>query len=145
MKSLAEMPILMNASGDHGMSDKSRDDGYPNVLFLEDALAEKWGSGKARVICPITDPFVRHHGALGSFVRVYAERKEDIDDMLKYCQSLPQVELALSGEDAAEQLELCLDREADIVVVSKNNAVIGSRKDEHDLSNLTDHRLRFPY
>lgn len=124
------------------MSDKSKPDGTPNVLFLEDALSEKWGAGKARVICPITDPFVRHHGALGSFVRVYASREDDIDDMLRFCQSLPEVEVALNTQDAADKLELMAEREGDIVVVSKKNAVIGSRKEEHDLSNLQEHRLR---
>lgn len=124
------------------MSDKSKPDGCPNVLFLEDVLVEKWGVGKARIICPITDPFVRHHGALGSFVRVYATRKDDVDDMLLFCQSLPEVEVAMSSQEAAEKFELRADREGDIVVISKKNAVIGSRKEEHDMSNLTDHRLR---
>ena len=133
---------MLNNSGDHGMSDKSKADGTPNVLFLEDALAAKWGPGKARVICPITDPFVRHHGALGSFVRTYVTREDDVDDMIKYCKTLPEVELALSAQEAQEQLELRLDREGDIVIVSKKDAVIGSRRDEHDLSNLGEHRLR---
>lgn len=124
------------------MSDKSKDDGTPHVLFLEDQLCQRWGAGRARVICPITDPFVRHHGALGSFVRVYATRKDDINDMLRFCQGLPEVELALSTVDAAEKLELMAEREGDIVVVAIKNAVIGSRQEEHDLSNLQDHRLR---
>lgn len=124
------------------MSDKSKSDGSPNVLFLEDVLAEKWGAGRARVICPITDPFVRHHGALGSFVRVYAKRADDVDDMLQFCKSVPEVEVAMACKEAAEKFELRADREGDIVVISKKNAVIGSRKEEHDMSNLTDHRLR---
>lgn len=124
------------------MRDKSKDDGTPHVLFLEDQLCRRWGAGRARVICPITDPFVRHHGALGSFVRVYATRKDDINDMLRFCQGLPEVELALSTVDAAEKLELMAEREGDIVVVAIKNAVIGSRQEEHDLSNLQDHRLR---
>ena len=124
------------------MSDKSNDDGIPNVLFLEDALTEKWGPRKARVICPITDPFVRHHGALGSFVRIYATRKDDIDDMIQYCESLPQVEVAMAVQEAAKKFELRPNREGDIVIISKMNAVIGSRADEHDLSNLGEHRLR---
>ena len=124
------------------MSDKCNADGKPNVLYLEDALTEKWGAGSARIICPIADPFVRHHGALGSFVRVHATRKEDVDDMIRYTRSFPEVELVLDAKDASEQLELHADREGDFVVISKKNAVIGSRKDEHDLSNLGDHRLR---
>ena len=134
--------LLIPYTGDHGMSDKANPDGSPNVLFLEDALAAKWGTGKARVICPITDPFVKHHGALGGFVRVYVTRKDDIDDMIQFCEALPQVEVAMGSQEASEQFELRLDREGDIVVIAKKNAVVGSRADEHDLSNVTDHRLR---
>lgn len=139
---LVELGALVAITGDHGMSDKSNPDGSPNVLYLEDAIAEKWGSGRARVICPITDPFVRHHGALGSFVRVHLSKKDDLDDVLQYCKSLPEVEVALEGREAAEKYEMFPDREGDIVVIPTKNAVIGSRKDEHDLSNLGGHRLR---
>lgn len=124
------------------MSDKCHPDGTPNVLFLEDALAEKWGASNVRVICPIADPFVKHHGAFGGFVRVYAKREDDIDDMLRFCQTLPQVEVAMSSKEASEKFELPLEREGDIVVISTADAAIGSRKDEHDMSNVTDHRLR---
>jgi len=124
------------------MSDKSNADGTPNVLFLEDAINGKWGAGAARVICSITDPFVRHHGALGSFVRVYLKNKADVCDVARYCQSLPQVELALESEEAAKEMELAVDREGDIVVVASKHAVIGSRKEEHDLANLENHKLR---
>ncbi len=129
-------------TGDHGMSAKTLRSGKPNVLFLETALNSKWGPGKARVICPITDPFVRHHGALGSFVRVYAMQKEDVDDMLHFCQSLPQVEIALTAKEAAEKFELMEEREGDIVVIAKKHVVIGAKEEEHDLSSLQDHALR---
>ena len=59
-------------TADHGMNDK------PRVIFLEDELTGRFGAAAARVICPITDPFVRHHGALGSFVRVYARDRVNI-------------------------------------------------------------------
>ncbi|EEA24250.1 hypothetical protein PMAA_082560 [Talaromyces marneffei ATCC 18224] len=99
------------------MSQKSNADGEPKVLFLEDKLHEEFGAGSARVICPITDPFVRHHGALGSFVRLYLKDLTNIDSVLAYCKSLPEVEI-------------------------EPNAVIGSRKLEHDLSKVKDHPLR---
>jgi phosphonoacetate hydrolase len=133
---------LIKSTGDHGMSDKSNTDGSPNVLFLEELLAEKWGAGRARVICPITDPFVGHHGALGSFVRVYLKQKGDVDDMLRFCKIMPQVEIAMTREEAAKEFELFEEREGDIVVIARKNAVIGSRAEEHDLANLGDHRLR---
>ncbi|KAK4499298.1 hypothetical protein PRZ48_009811 [Zasmidium cellare] len=139
---LVELGAIVAVTGDHGMSDKSNDDGTPNVLYLEDALAEKWGSGRARVICPITDPFVRHHGALGSFVRIHLSKPDDLDDVLQYCKSLPGVDVAVEGRKAAEKYEMYPDREGDIVVIPTKNVVIGSRKDEHDLSNLGGHRLR---
>ena len=60
-------------TADHGMNDKALPDGRPHVIFLQDLLNAHFGAGSVRVICPITDPFVRHHGALGSFVRVIAE------------------------------------------------------------------------
>jgi phosphonoacetate hydrolase len=130
-------------TADHGMNDKAKHDGSPNVLFLEEALERKWGKGFARVICPITDPFVRHHGALGSFVRFYTNDKSvDNDQILEFCRSLPEVELALAGDEAAARFEMPLDREGDFVVVAKKNAVIGSHKEEHDMSTVMDHRLR---
>ena len=66
---------VVGVVADHGMNDKSRPGGEPNVVFLEEELNRRFGDGAVRVICPITDPFVRHHGALGSFVRVYARRR----------------------------------------------------------------------
>lgn len=94
------------------------------------------------MICPITDPFVRYHGALGSFVRIYVNASEHQESMLEYCKSFPQVEVALKGEEAAEKFEMPLDREGDIVVIVSPGAVIRGRKGEHDLSNLGGHLLR---
>lgn len=140
---LVELGALVAVTGDHGMSDKSNDDGSPNILFLENVLDSRWPKSGARVICPISDPFVRHHGALGGFVRVHLTGEvEDVDEMVCYCKSLPQVENAYTGEEAASLFQMPLDREGDLVVISKKNAVIGSRKEEHDLSALQGHRLR---
>ncbi|KUJ10170.1 Phosphonoacetate hydrolase [Mollisia scopiformis] len=139
---MVELGAVVAMTGDHGMSDKSKADGTPNVIFLEDELTNRWGPDCARVICPISDPFVRHHGALGSFVRVYVKSKEHIGPMLDFCKTLTGIEVALSGEEAAGVFEQPLDREGDLVIVSEKNVVIGSRKDEHDLSNLKGHRLR---
>ncbi|KAK3672051.1 hypothetical protein LTR78_008021 [Recurvomyces mirabilis] len=139
---LIELGAQVAITGDHGMSDKTNSNGTPNVLFLEDAIAQKWGQGAARIICPITDPFVKHHGALGSFVRVYAKQSGDVPDMLAFIKDLPQIEIAMLRDEAAIAFELPNDREGDIVVIAKANAVIGSRKEEHDLSNLEGHNLR---
>ncbi|KAL3476036.1 alkaline-phosphatase-like protein [Aspergillus californicus] len=140
LKELVDLGAVVAVTGDHGMSDKCTAENEPNILFLQDELEAKFGLGCAKVICPITDPFVRHHGALGSFVQVYLESPELLPTALDYCQSLSQVQLALPGKEGAEQFEIPHD--SDIVVVAVKNAVIGSRRRDHDLTNLQGHRLR---
>lgn len=142
---LEKLGAVVAVTGDHGMADKSKDDGSPNIVFLEDHLNSKWPDARARVICPIADPFVKHHGALGGFVRVHLLGEFDastIKAMLEEICSLSQVEAAYLGSEAAELLEMPLDWEGEMVVIAKKNAVLGSRKDEHDLSQLGGHRLR---
>jgi len=95
---LVEFGAIVGLVADHGMNDKARADGTPNVVFLEDALNERFGAGAVRVICPITDPFVRHHGALGSFVRVYARRGTDLAALMAASAALTGVALVLDGE-----------------------------------------------
>jgi phosphonoacetate hydrolase len=124
------------------MNDKVQADGSPNVIFLEDVLNERFGHGAVRVICPITDPFVRHHGALGSFVRVYARRVADLTSLMAASAALPGVALVVDGADAAERFELPLDREADFIVLGDKNTVIGAARAAHDLSGLAGQRLR---
>lgn len=137
-----KLGAIVAVTGDHGMSDKSDEKGSPNVLFLEDFLHSKWPGCGARVICPISDPFVKHHGALGGFVRVYLAETSAVDEIIKECSKLPGVEVALTGEEAASVFEMPLDREADMVVISTREFVIGGRREEHDLSQLGGHRLR---
>jgi len=124
------------------MNDKARPDGAPNVIFLEDELNKRFGAGTVRVICPITDPFVRHHGALGSFVRVYARRAADLAALMGASGALPGVALVLDGPEAAARFEMPADREADFVALGDDNTVIGAARAEHDLSGLAGHRLR---
>ncbi|PSN69593.1 Phosphonoacetate hydrolase [Corynespora cassiicola Philippines] len=129
-------------TGDHGMSNKCVGN-EPNVLFLEDVLRKEFGEEAGiRVVCPITDPFVRHHGALGSFVRVHVKEKERVKEMIEIVKPLDQVEVVLDGESAAGRYDMPKDREGDIVVIAKKNAVVGSCEKEHDLSNIRDHNLR---
>ena len=139
-----KLGAIIAVTGDHGMSDKANADGSPNILFLEDFLNSKWPECGARIICPIADPFVKHHGALGGFVRVHFMKKStvDVNEILEQCRKLPQVEVAVSGKEAAALFEMPPDREGEMVAISKKNAVVGSRQDEHDLSQLGGHRLR---
>ena len=117
------------------------EDNTPNALFLEDELNSQWPKSGARVICPIADPLVRHRGALGGFVRVHLiSDAADAAAIVKYCQPLLQVECAYAGEEAATLFEIPSDREGDLVIVKKN-AVIGSRRQENNLSRLQGFRL----
>jgi len=139
---LVELGAVVGLVADHGMNDKALPDGAPHVIFLEDALNERFGAGAVRVICPITDPFVRHHGALGSFVRVYARGGADLAALMAASATLPGVALVLDGPEAARRFEMPPDREADFVVLGDDNTAIGAARAEHDLTGLAGHRLR---
>src|SRR5579884_134870 len=139
---LVELGAVVGVTADHGMNDKALPGGEPHVLFLEDLLNECFGTGSVRVICPITDPFVRHHGALGSFVRVYRRGAAALTELIRATRDLRGVEAVLPREAACAEWELPIDREADFVVVGDRNTVIGATRSEHDLSALTGHRLR---
>ena len=74
---LQDLGAIVALTADHGMGDKSNESGEPNVIWLQDILDQSIGTGTCRVICPITDAFVGHHGALGGFVRIYLQKKDD--------------------------------------------------------------------
>ena len=139
---LVALGATVAITADHGMNDKSTPDGTPNVVYLEDELNARFGSGSVRVICPIADPFVRHHGALGSFVRVYLRRGAEIAAMMAFSRTLPGIELVLDKAQVCERFELPVDREGDFAVFGDRHTVIGARREEHDLSQLAGHRLR---
>jgi phosphonoacetate hydrolase len=129
-------------TADHGMNDKTAANGEPNVVYLEDELNSRFGAGTVRVICPIADPFVKHHGALGSFVRVHLREPADIGSMMEFARALSGVELVLDKQQVCAQFDLPLDREGDFAVFSDRNTVVGARRQDHDLSQLAGHRLR---
>jgi phosphonoacetate hydrolase len=139
---LMELGCVVGMTADHGMNDKALPGGAPHVIFLEDVLHRQFGAGAVRVICPITDPFVRHHGALGSFVRVYAKNSAAPAELARAVRGLPGVDQVLDRAAAAAEYELPFDREADLVVTGDRNTVLGASKGEHDLSGLAGHRLR---
>jgi phosphonoacetate hydrolase len=122
-------------TADHGMNAKHDSAGEPNVIYLQDALDVWLGTGKARVILPITDPYVVHHGALGSFALIYLSA-EDIEEVAKRISALPGIESVSSRAEAAADFELPADRIGDLVVVSQLDTVIGTSESRHDLSGL---------
>jgi len=139
---LLDAGAVVALTGDHGMSDKCDAEGRPNVVYLEDTLAERFGAGAVRVICPITDPFVRHHGALGSFVRGYARDGVAAADLIAAARGAPGIAEVMTGREAADRFGLPADREGDFVAIAEPDAVIGGRRADHDLGQLDGQRLR---
>ena len=127
---------------DHGMSDKADAAGQPNVIWLQDVLDARFGKGDAIVICPITDAFVAHHGALGGFVRVWCRGKATAGEIIDAIHGIPGIEAALDRETACARYELPADREGDVAVIAAANTCIGASATDHDLSGLAGHRLR---
>jgi phosphonoacetate hydrolase len=123
-------------TADHGMNAKHGDDGQPNVIYLQDTLDAWLGASKARVILPITDPYVVHHGALGSFALVYLPEPAAQGAAAERIAALPGIEMVLTRDEAAEKFELPSDRIGDLVVVSRLDTVIGTSRGRHDLSGL---------
>jgi phosphonoacetate hydrolase len=131
-----ELGAIVALTADHGMNDK------PRVVFLEDELTARFGPRAARVICPITDPFVRHHGALGSFVRVYAKNSAKIAAMMSAAAELPGVAGVFDRAEASARFELPYDLEADFVVLGDAATAIGAARGDHDLAGFAGRGLR---
>ncbi|SQF99286.1 Phosphonoacetate hydrolase [Paucimonas lemoignei] len=139
---LVNEDIVLGLIADHGMSDKSNEAGEPNVIWLQDILDAEVGAGETTVICPITDAFVAHHGALGGFVRVWTRGNVSVQAVIDRVAAIDGVDLSLDKKTACRLFELPEDREADVVVVSRKDVCIGSSARLHDLEGLKGNRLR---
>ena len=135
-RQLDDAGAVLALTADHGMNAKHDASGAPDVIYLQDALDEWLGAGRARVILPITDPYVAHHGALGSFATAYLPRDADLEDIVTRIRALPGIEYAEDRPAACSRFELPQDRLGDVVVVSTRNKVIGTSPKKHDLSGL---------
>lgn len=125
-------------TADHGMNDKHLPNGEPDVIYLQDRFDSWLGKDKARVILPITDPYVAHHGALGSFATVYLPAGVAAGELLAKLAKLDGIDVSLSREDACKRFELPPDRIGDVVVLSTVHKVLGTSRARHDLSGLTE-------
>ena len=133
---LDAMGCVIALTADHGMNAKTGMDAKPDVIYLQDLLDGWLGGAQARVILPITDPYVVHHGALGSFATVYLPTSVDRATLIARLNTQRGVEVVLGREEAAERFELPADRIGDIVIVSERFTVIGTSVARHDLSAL---------
>ena len=140
---LDALGAVLGVTADHGMNAKHDPaTGEPNVIYLQDLL-DDWlqvgvdEPGGARVILPITDPYVVHHGALGSFATVYLPDGLDPVAIGKQLSAQPGVEMVLDNAQACRRFELPNDRVGDLVVLAGKSVVLGTSRSRHDLSGLT--------
>lgn len=125
-------------TADHGMKPKHLADGSPSVVYVQDLMDEWLGKDAARVILPITDPYVVHHGALGSFATAYLPDGADQSDIIAKLQATDGITHVLTKAQAIERFELPGDRIGDIVMVSGENICIGTSEHRHDLAALKE-------
>jgi phosphonoacetate hydrolase len=133
---LDEMGVTIALTADHGMNSKTDAAGAPQIIFLQDWYDAQIGAGAARVILPVTDPYVAHHGSLGSFATAYLPPGADLAGLSAKLKKVRGVEVVLSRAEAAARFELPADRIGDVVVVSERLYVIGTSPSRHDLSGL---------
>ncbi|MEH2624818.1 phosphonoacetate hydrolase [Bradyrhizobium sp. AZCC 1719] len=134
---LDALGCVLVMTADHGMNDKHLPNGEPDVIYLQEILDGKFGAGMTRVILPITDPYVAHHGALGSFATVYVDNDKR-QAVLDHIKTIAGVEVAIPAEEACKRFELPADRIGDVVVLSSKHKVLGTSAAKHDLSGLTE-------
>jgi phosphonoacetate hydrolase len=139
---LAALDATVALTADHGMNDKSNEAGEPKVIWLQDILDAEFGAGATTVICPITDAFVAHHGALGGFVRVWSRGPVTAQQIIGRIHGIDGIELALDRDTACRMFDMPADREGDVAVIARQDTCIGGSARNHDLSGLKGHRLR---
>ncbi|SAL86948.1 phosphonoacetate hydrolase [Caballeronia arvi] len=132
-----EAGAVLAITADHGMNAKTDALGRPRVVYLQDRLDERFGEQTSRVILPITDPYVVHHGALGSYATIYVRDRDRVREISRFVASLDGVESVLDRAEASERFELPADRIGDLVVLGERLTALGSAADQHDLSGLT--------
>lgn len=138
LAALDRLGCTVLATADHGMNDKHLPDGSPDVIYLQ-TLFDKWlGRGVARVILPITDPYVAHHGALGGFATVHVPDTSAVPGLLNKLWDVDGIEMACAKDIACQQFALPPDRIGDIVVISEKHKALGTSPERHDLSGLDE-------
>ncbi len=133
---LDKQGAVLALTADHGMNAKHAESGKPDVIYLQDVLDEWLGENVARVILPITDPYVVHHGALGSFATAYLPEDADTQSILARLRDFPGIEYAEARDAACARFELPKERLGDIIVVTTRHKVVGTSASDHDLSGL---------
>ena len=128
----------LGITADHGMNAKSNEDGTPRVVYLRPLLDTLVGAGRARVILPITDPYVVHHGALGSFATVYLDDAAQAKSVASRLAAVAGIAAVYDNETGCARFELPRDRVGDLIIIGETHTVLGKSPEEHDLSLLEE-------
>ena len=137
---LDDLGTVLVLTADHGMNAKHTAEGDPDVIYLQDVL-DGWrnegaAEGTARVVLTITDPYVVHHGALGSFCTIYLSDGADADDIAGRLRDLDGILTVYGNAEGCKEFELPPERMGDLIVISEKHKVLGSSVEHHDLSGL---------
>lgn len=127
--------FIVGLAADHGMNAKVNPDASPRVRFLDDVLTGA-GIRSAHTLCPITDPYVAHHAALGSLAWVHLDDLSERDAARAALAGLDGVEAVLDRDAAADAFDLPADRIGDLIVLADADTVLGRSTEHHDLSQL---------
>jgi phosphonoacetate hydrolase len=136
LSQLDALGVTLAITADHGMKSKHDAQGRPNVIYLQRLLDEWLGESKAKVILPITDPYVVHHGALGSFALIYLASDQDADRIVERLARIEGILEVLPREAGCARFGLPPDREGDLIVISTADQTLGTRPEHHDLEQL---------
>ncbi len=139
---IEEEGAVVALTADHGMSDMADEEGQPRVIWLQEELDRLVGVGSTTVICPITDAFVGHHGALGGFVRVYCHGELPTNQLLDFLRSRDGIARVWTREEAVCELQVPYDVEADFAVMGGEGIALGTCPNQHDIAGLRGQRLR---
>ena len=135
---LDNLGAALVVTADHGMKPKHDANGEPSVVYVQDLLDQWLGEGKARVILPITDPYVVHHGALGSFATAYLPAEVDTAEITEKLSNIEGILLVINKSEAVKRFDLPPDRIGDVVIISTENMTLGTSVDRHDLEALKE-------
>ena len=133
---LDQLGAKLVITADHGMNAKTDAQGKANVVFIDELLEPHFPHNSYRTILPITDPYIAHHSALGSFAAIYVNNDallNDIQDILSQQYGIAEV---LTKAQAAERFELAPDRIGDLILIAQDDVVLGKSAQHHDLSQL---------
>lgn len=135
---LDALGVALVVTADHGMKPKHDANGEPSVVYVQDLLDQWLGQGSARVILPITDPYVVHHGALGSFATAYLPEDVDRNEIISKLSNTDGILLVIDKAAAVQRFDLPPDRIGHIVIISTENMTLGTSVDRHDLEALKE-------